>query len=400
MPLAAQQMQMPMPKPVPTPMQAPMPTHDNMHDFLMQQASGTSHNPAATPMEMSMMSVGKWMVMAHGVAFAGAVVQSGPRGADQLFTTNWVMAGAERPLAGGHLLIRSMLSLEPLFMGKRGYPELFQTGETAHGIPLVDRQHPHDFIMELAAEFAVDLGHGTTGYIYAAPVGDPALGPTAYPHRPSASELPQAPLAHHLQDSTHIAASVMTIGAQRGQFGLAVSGLHGREPDENRWDLDKGTIDSWSVRGTWDPDPHWTAQLSTGHLVHPEAAQPGNVQRTTASVTHGKGPWSSSLIWGWNHKRDGNVQSVGAETTLRFNVSNYASARLEIVQKDELLPGQTFTIRALTAGYTKDILRTAGLLGAVGVNATLYGIPEALHERYGRHPMGFFVFTRVRPLTR
>src|ERR1043166_2545165 len=134
-------------------------------------------------------------------------------------------------------MLRSMLSLEPITVGDY-YPELFQTGETIHGRPIVDGQHPHDFFMELAAEHAHAIGTGTVGYIYAAPFGDPALGPVAYPHRASAAEIPQAALSHHVQDSTPIAGSLLPIGGQRGMFGAAVSGFHGREPDHtNRWDI-------------------------------------------------------------------------------------------------------------------------------------------------------------------
>lgn len=366
--------------------------HDPVADFLMQQASGTSHNPGAAPMHMSMTQLDQWMLMFHGSAYANQVVQTGPRGADQFFSTNWVMGMAERPLAGGHLMLRSMLSLEPLTVRKRGYPEIFQTGEG-----LIDRQHPHDLFMELAGEFAIDVGHETIGYIYAAPVGDPALGPVAFPHRASAMEIPQATLSHHLQDSTHIASSVLTIGAKRSQFGLALSGFHGREPDENRWNIDKGSLDSWSIRGTWDPTPNWSAQLSTGHLQHPEVDEPGNIQRTTASIAHANGDWSSSLIWGWNHKEEHEIYGIVAETTLRFNTSNYLSGRFEIVDKDELLPGhEVFTVKALTAGYTKDIYRTRDLLGAIGGNVTVYGVPEGLKVRYANRPLSFYAFVRVR----
>ncbi len=385
------QMPMPAPKPQTQPqhehMQMPMQKQaDLAQDFLMQQASGTSLNPAAaaTHMKMSMTTFDKWMLMFHGQAFLDQVVQTGSRGADGFFSTNWVMGMAERPLAGGHLMLRSMLSFEPLTVRKRGYPELFQTGEG-----LIDRQHPHDFFMELAAEYAVDLGHQTVGYIYAAPVGDPALGPAAYPHRISAAEIPQATLSHHLQDSTHIAASVLTIGAKQNQFGLAISGFHGREPDDNRWDLDRGSLDSWSVRGTWDPTPNWTAQFSTGHLQHPEASEPGNIQRTTASVTHFRtmrnGDWSSSLIWGWNHRSDNDSNGVVAETNFRFNASNYLTGRLEIVKKEEF----SATIKALTAGYTKDIFRSRDLLGGIGGNVTAY---RAHDER----PLSFYAFVRLR----
>ena len=322
---------------------------------------------------MSMTMFEGWMVMWHGSAFVSQVVESG-RGGDQLFSTNWAMGMAERPLAGGHLMVRSMLSLEPLTVGKRGYPELFQAGEG-----LVDRQHAHDFFMELAAEFAADLGHQTIGYIYAAPVGDPALGPVAFPHRASAAEIPQAPLSHHLQDSTHIASSVLTIGAKQNAFGAAISGFHGREPDnDNRWNVDKGKIDSWSVRGTWDPNPNWSAQFSTGHLRQPERDEPGNIQRTTASIAHSTGDWSSTLVWGWNHKSDHDAHALLAETNRRFNVSNYLTGRFEIVRG----------VRALTGGYTKDLFRS-DLLGGVGGNVTAYRAAD-------EHPISFYAFVRLR----
>jgi hypothetical protein len=271
-----------------------------------------------------------------------------------------------------------MLSLEPATVGKT-YPELFQTGETIDGRPIVDAQHPHDFFMELAAEYAHPFAGGTIGYVYAAPVGDPALGPVAYPHRASASEIPQAPLSHHFQDSTHIAASVVTLGAQNGVFGYAVSGFHGREPDENRWDIDSGRIDSWSTRVTFDPSPNWTAQVSTGHLHQPEALDPHDVQRTTASVAYSNAFSSTSLIYGHSEKN-----SWVAESVLHFGM-NYLTGRGEIVDKD-------FRIKALTLGYTRDVVPGAG----IGANVTLYSIAESVKAEYGSSPRSLYLFVRLR----
>jgi hypothetical protein len=375
--------------------------HDAVQQFLMQQASGTSADPAATPHAHLMTSYENWMLMGHGLAFVSQVVQTGPRGDDALFSTNWVMGMADRPLAGGHLMLRSMLSLEPLTVPEGGYPELFQTGETFHGEPIVDAQHPHNFFMELAAEFAVDLGNHTIGFAYAAPVGDPALGPVAFPHRGSAAELPQATLAHHVQDSTHIANSVITLGVKRDVFGLEFSGFHGEEPGENRWQIGGGSIDSWALRGTWTPTPKWSAQISTGHLENPEAAEPGNVQRTTASLSHFTalhgGDIATSVIYGRNDKQDADTNSITAETNWRFNESNYVTGRLEFVEKDELgVDDNVHTIRALTVGYTKDVYRTPLLLAGIGGNVTLYGIPSALESAYGSRPRSFYIFARLR----
>src|SRR5437588_1286398 len=288
----------------------PMPMqHDAVSDLLMRQASGTSMNPESAPMQMSMTHHGDWMLMLHGHAFLNDVQQTGPRGGDKFFSTNWAMAMADLKLGDGHLILRTMLSLEPLTVGSK-YPELFQTGETLHHQPIVDAQHPHDFFMELAAEYARPLAGNTIGYVYAAPVGDPALGPVAYPHRASAAEIPQATLSHHVQDSTHIAGSVVTVGAQSGMFGYAISGFHGREPDEHRWDIDTGRIDSWSARVTFDPTPNVTAQISTGHLTHPEELEPGNIQRTTASVAYSTAAWNTSLIVGHNDRSEGRTTNA------------------------------------------------------------------------------------------
>lgn len=366
--------------------------HMQMHGdaasaLLMRQASGTSMNPAAAPMHMAMTMHGDWMLMAHGAAFVNGVVQSGPRGGDKVFSTNWAMGIAQRPLAGGQLMFRSMLSLEPLTVGRK-YPELFQTGEG-----VIDGQHPHDFFMELAAEYARPLTSSITGYVYAAPVGDPALGPVAYPHRASAAELPQAPLSHHVQDSTHIAGSVVTIGAQSGMLGAAVSAFHGREPDNaNRWDIDTGRIDSWSARVTFDPTPNVTAQVSTGHLRRPEATEPGNVQRTTASVAYSSGAWNTSLIYGHNDKSEGpSANAFVAESVLKFD-RNYLTGRGEIVDKDELIAGNVMRVKALTIGYSRDVLANV----AAGANVTAYSIPESAKARYGNHPRSLVLFARLR----
>ena len=371
--------------------------HDALGAFMMQQASGTSADPAAVKSEHLMTTWEDWMLMAHGMAFVSQVVQSGPRGDDQFFSTNWVMGMADRPIWGGHLMLRSMLSLEPLTIQHGGYPELFQTGETYHGQPLVDAQHPHNFFMELAAEFAVDLGNHTIGYAYAAPVGDPALGPVAFPHRRSAAELPQAPLSHHVQDSTHIANSVLTLGAKRGAYGLELSGFHGEEPGENRWKIGSGPIDSWALRATWTPSPEWAAQISTGHLHNPEALEPGDVQRTTASVSHFANDIATTIVFGRNDKSGPDTNSLLAETNWRFLDSNYVTGRFEIVDKDELhVDENVHTIKALTVGYTKDVFRTPYLLAGAGANVTFYGVPSALHDAYGSRPHSVYVFARVR----
>lgn len=205
--------------------------HSLIELLKLHATSGTDAEPNSTPFPMLMTTRGNWARMLHGEAFASHIQQTGPRGGDKLFSTNWIMPMAQRKLANGTLTLRTMLSLEPATVSHRRYPELFQQGEAAYGRPIVDGQHPHDFFMEVAAMYDYKLGEKALFSFYAAPV-DPAIGPIAYPHRASASEDPVAPLAHHLQDSTHIADDVITLGIAYRNFRLEASGFHGREPDE------------------------------------------------------------------------------------------------------------------------------------------------------------------------
>src|SRR6202163_3772866 len=203
--------------------------------FLMKLASGPSVNPASQPMPMLMAHFGHWNTMFMGTGFLVDTQQSGPRGGDKFYAPNWFMASGVHKLGGGSILLQSMLSLDPATITHESYPMLFQTGETAYGKPLVDAQHPHDFIMGLGASYAHPLGENTMLQLYYAPVGDPALGPVAFAHRASATELPQAPLGHHWQDSSHIANEVLTAGILYKKVRLEASGFYGSEPDENRW---------------------------------------------------------------------------------------------------------------------------------------------------------------------
>src|SRR5215467_151214 len=204
-----------------------------IEEILHHGDSGTTVEPDSSPHDMLMVQKGSWQLMLHGVAFLSAIQQSGPRGRDKVFSTNWLMGMAQRQIGPGQLTLRGMISLEPATVTHRFYPELFQQGETAFGNPITDGQHPHDFFMELAPLYDLKLGHNALLSLYAAPVGDPAMGPSAYAHRSSASEDPMATLGHHLQDSTHIANDVVTAGLTYKRVRMEASGFHGREPDEH-----------------------------------------------------------------------------------------------------------------------------------------------------------------------
>ena len=384
--------------------------------FLMGLATGTSANPASWPMPMLMTQCGTWNATFMGTAFVSDIQQSGPRGGDKLYSTNWFMASAEHSAgAKGAFETELMLSLEPATITDRRYPLLFQTGETAYGLPLTDAQHPHNFIMALGFHYVYRLSEDTILDAYAAPVGDPALGPTAYPHRASAAELPEAPISHHWQDSTHIADDVVTLGISRKKIKLEASGFHGAEPGENRWIIQAGPIDSWSTRLWFFPAENWAAQVSAGRLAHPEALEPGDQVRMTASLHYSRpmagGAWSSSLIWGRDHSTATfrNLNSYLVESVVPVRPKNWITGRFELVDKDELfsnqpdieqqldiLYGSTFRIGAYTIGYTRDIDLFRHIQTGVGANFTAYSLPDAIKGYYGDHPVGGNIFVRFR----
>ncbi len=374
------------------------------------ESSGTSLEPISTPVPMMMSMHRGWMLMLHGEAFFNAIQQSGPRGGDKVFSTNWFMPMAQRDLGPGKITLRTMLSLEPATITERRYPELFQVGETAFGKAIIDGQHPHDLFMEIAALYDLKLAKDTLLSFYAAPVGDPAIGPTAYPHRTSASEDPLATLGHHLQDSTHVAADVVTAGLAYKKARLEASGFHGREPDENRWNIDQGSIDSYSARLTAAPAVNWIGQVSAARIVSPEVLTPNDNQfRMTASIGYNRplshGNWASTLLWG-RTRTLGQPQPFNgylAESTLKFADRNYVWGRIESVDRSaELLEtpdaGDAFLARvqAYTAGYARDFHLIDRADTGIGGQVTLYSKPSFLTPIYGTHPAGVVIFLRVR----
>jgi hypothetical protein len=407
---------MPMPKMQPAAMNMGGTPTTFIEEIEQHATSGTSAEPNSTPAPMLMTMTGSWMLMLHGVAFLNVQQQTGPRGADKVFSTNWLMPMAQRRFGPGTFTARTMLSFEPATITGRYYPELFQQGETAFGKAIVDGQHPHNFVMELAALYDLNLGEQSLLSFYVAPVGDPAMGPTAYPHRVSASEDPIAALGHHLEDSTHISDDVITVGLTHKILRLEASGFHGREPDENRWTIEAGAIDSWSTRLTVQPGQNWSGQYSFAHLTSLEALQPNDdVQRMTASVMYNRplahGNWASTLIWGRNRVLQTGLVWNGylAESTLQFAQSNYIWGRIENVDRtDELLLKNEFEppdfhesiigrVQAYTAGYDHDFALVPHLATALGAQVTLYSTPATLTALYGSHPVGVVAFVRVRP---
>lgn len=364
-----------------------------------------------------MISPGNWDLMFHGTVFITYNQQGGPRGAGKAESTNYLMSMQQHRLGSGTLLLRQMFSAESLTSPHPGFPELFQTGETYHGQPLVDHQHPHNVFAELAALYTLPINSKLTWLLYGGPSAEPALGPVTYMHRQSASENPEAPLGHHLQDSTHTSFGVVTTGFlfdthKVGFLKLEGSAFNGHEPNEERWSIQFAALDSWSFRVTSAPARNWTAQYSYGRLLHPEALDPNDELRQSASLEYnrplsggklGNGNWATSLIWGRKHKEQINTtqNSYLLESTLNFFERNYAYTRLELVDKDELFPAApthpAYRIGAYTFGGVRDFLHNQHWQVGFGGDVTFYSKPAVLDPIYGNDPVSFHLFVRVRP---
>jgi hypothetical protein len=375
---------------------------------MSREASGTSWQPEAAPHEGLHFMRGPWMAMVHGFVNASYDNQTGPRGDEKTFSASMIMGMARREYKNGVLGLRAMLSLDPA-MGARGYPLLFAAGETADGREqLVDRQHPHDLFMELAASWSVPLGERGSVFVYGGLPGEPALGPPTFMHRFSGMEIPEAPIDHHWLDSTHITFGVVTLGGVWNDLKFEGSAFNGREPDQHRWNFEVRRFDSWSARVSWNPDPHWALQVSRGRLDSPEQLEPDiAVERTTASasfhVSPGGAQWQTTLAWGQN-ARDPGATTNGylLESTCVLGGRHTVFGRAERVANDELihdggrLEGRAFGVGKLSAGYLFDFARVRQIRLGAGVLASVFSVPEALEPVYGAHPNGYFVFVRGR----
>jgi hypothetical protein len=382
-----------------------------------QMGSGTAWNPASSPMHMHHKQSGDWLLMFHYNTVVGVNSQRGPRGVTKLESQNWFMPMAFHKLGRGTLQLRGMFSFEPFTFPPGGSPLLFQTGETYKGEPIIDAQHPHELFMELSASYTAPLGERGTWFAYFGYPGEPALGPTAFMHRASASENPAAVLSHHYQDSSHISFGVVTTGFTYRWFKLEGSIFNGREPDENRYNFDAHRWNSRAARLSFAPNRNWSMQVSHGFLRDPEAFDPGDVRRTTASISYNKpfrrGNWATSLIWGRNHENHGgeifNLNGYVAESTVNFRDKNYLYTRLELADKNQLLRAAdrallgitdhhaSFRIGAYTFGAVRDVWNSDKVSVGIGGDFTFYSKPARLDAIYGQHPTSYRFFVRLRP---
>jgi hypothetical protein len=374
---------------------------------MMRDASGTAWQPDSTPMEGVSWKAGDWTGMVHGYADLVYDHQGGPRGDAKTFSESMAMVMAQRAVGPGTLTLRTMLSLDPA-MGPAGYPLLLQTGETANGVtPLIDRQHPHDLVMELAGVYSLPVGQASSAFLYVGYPGEPALGPPTFMHRFSGMDDPAAPISHHWLDATHITFGVVTAGFVHGPFKIEGSAFNGREPDQHRWDFDPLRLDSYSGRISYNPTPDWAFQVSYGAIRSPEQLEPEvDQRRLTASASYNRpftgGNWQTTFAWGRNDNHPGHaLDAVLLESAVKVG-PHTVFGRAETVRKDELfeapspLAGRVFQVSALTLGYVYDLPVAQRLALGLGLQGTLNFVPSPIRFAYGDTPAGYMPFLRLK----
>ena len=389
------------------------PAHEGHHADLFPtfEASGTSWVPDSTPMAAHHAGAGPWSLMLHGNLFVQYLQEWAPvhRGSHQFGSINWFMAMARRHAAGGRLGARAMLSLEPWTIPGCGYPDLLASGELCEGDGLHDRQHPHDLFMEVAVEYEHPLGSrsGLTWHVYGGPAGEPALGPPAFPHRPSAAANPVAPISHHWLDSTHISFGVVTAGLSGRRWRMEASAFNGREPDESRGGFDLGPLDSVSGRLTIRPRESLALQLSAGRLESAEQdfvnGARYDITRVTASALYTHGPLAATLAWGTNTERGQQTHAGLAEATATVARGHTVFGRAELNSKPSHAlhiheqPGAILTVGKLQGGYVHYARMTSAFQMGLGGSVSAALVPASIQPNYGGVGFGIGLFTVIRP---
>jgi len=376
---------------------------------MSRDASGTAWQPDSTPHVMGHGMRGDWSLMGHTLLNGVYSWQDGPRGDEQVFLAGMVMGSARRDLDGGDAItLRGMLSPDP-FMGKRGYPLLLAAGETADGVtPLVDRQHPHDLFMELSATWMHPLDGERSVFVYGGLPGEPAFGPPAFMHRPAAMMSPEAPITHHWLDSTHISFGVLTAGWVQGGWKFEASQFTGREPDENRYDIERPRMDSTALRASWNPGENWSLQASWADVESPEQLEPEvDEARLSANVLYGRDlgggrSWSATVAWGHKNPNEGDATNAYALEAAYVPVANWQLfARAEWIETHELGDDHhdIHEVGKLSAGLLREFPVTERVSLGLGALYTLNEIDRELRRSYGGSPNGAMVFLRFYAVT-
>ena len=413
-----------------------LPTQPDLHEHVAvtapaltptRETSGTAWIPVATPMYGVHRPWRGWDLRLDGVAFVQFLYEPGDRhrtggaASRQFGSVNWGMALARRAIGNGRFGVRAMLSAEPWTIGGCGSLNLLATGEVCDNDTIHDRQQQHDAFMELAVDYEQPLRRAWRWQVYAGLAGEPALGPPGYPHRASAMANPIAPATHHWLDGSHIVFGVITVGIHNQRWKAETSVFNGREPDEERANLDLGAFDSVAARLSFLPTERLALQVSIGRLQEARTdfleQSPQPATKVTASATYNRplgptGIWATTVALGAHLARetivgapaDMNTSALMAESSVTVSNRHTLFGRAEVfglaahhLHAAEFGPA-VFTMGKIQLGYVRHFTAVKGVVPGIGATASVSLVPAAFASRYGgRAAPGVGLFFNVRP---
>ena len=335
-----------------------------------------------------------WHIAWHGTAFVQYARTFETRGTYQFGSVNRAMVQAGGPAAGGVVRFDFMGSAEPLTLTKRGVPQLLQASFHVDGETITDRAHPSPWIMELAGSYERAWGTDGAVSVYAAAIGEPALGPPVYLHRASAAANPVVPLGHHLQDDTHSSYGVVSAGVRWQSLHVEASAFNERQPENANtvFYYDGARLDAYAGRATIAAGAGWSVFGSYGYMPEMTAGHSHGAQhRIGAGAIRTSPAWSFSAVYGANDP----VGSDRPRRALLFEAEHHSSGggvlfgRAEFVQRtaEELaLVGSINAVQdvgAVQLGYGWNVLARGRVTTRLGAHATLDVVTPQLEPFYG-----------------
>jgi hypothetical protein len=347
-------------------------------------------------------------VQLHGNAFSAFVDQNTLRGGSELQTTAWLMTSYTHPFNAGEWGARVMLTLDPLTLGDCGYARLAlgQLGQ-CDDRPFDDRVAAHPLLMDVSLHGALRLQQATLS-LRAGLVGEPALGPVSYMHRPSAQFDPALPLTSFDLNPAHIASGFATMGIARGRLTLELSAFNNDHGDDDPYDLDTGAFDSFAARAGVRLGAASMLRVSAGQLDSVQGgahAAHGGIAGDTRVVTVSlegdnrvRGiPVTTTFAWGRQHAGGIGTNAFLAEAlvqrgphavTLRAESHESIDQDATVVILPDGSHSHSFTNHVVAtheigAAWSMRVIRLMSVQGRVGVRGGVTFFPERRHGYYG-----------------
>ncbi|MET0285723.1 MAG: hypothetical protein ABW352_14685 [Polyangiales bacterium] len=372
--------------------------------------TGTAWLPDESPLLASVPHFGKWGLAISGNVYAGYDYYSSERGGKRFFGRNTFMGSLFRTFEHSEWLFRAAISLEPLTIGDRGYPQVLQSGQQADGERVADRMYALDFFRELATTYSWEVTRDWGAMFYAALAGEPAIGPVTFTQRVSASPDPLAPLGFVAQENSHTAFGVLTVGAFTRTMKFEASWYNGSLPGDHKFTIAIRRPDSYAARVSWNPFSWLSTQLSYAYLGNPSRHDPGRSDhRFTTSATYTR--WrandsglAATLAFAERVSNRNQLNtSLMAEAYWNIDGHNAVFGRWDLLQKsgeELILPEPTtelFAIGALGAGYIYYFGPFISLTPGLGLRGSINLMEDDLARFYGgQAAYGLMVFAQLR----